>query len=72
MKILKILGALIGVVVLLLAGAFFYLNHYVKSPEFKQALISSARNALVRPLAWSSMAAWTRSGVVASRAAARL
>src|SRR5258706_1009510 len=46
MKILKILGALISVVVLLVAGAFFYLNHYVQSPEFKQALVSSARNAL--------------------------
>ena len=34
--------------------------------------LSSARSALVRPPACSSMAAWTRSRVVASRSAARL
>ncbi len=43
---LKILVTLAVLVVLVLVGAFFYLNNYVQSPAFKQTVLASAKQTL--------------------------
>jgi uncharacterized protein YhdP len=46
MKALKILGIILVVVVLLLVGGVLYLNHYLQTPEFKQKVLTAARDAV--------------------------
>lgn len=46
MKVIKILGVLLIIVVVAVVGAFFYLNSYVHSAEFRQKLERTGRDAL--------------------------
>src|SRR5262245_59955180 len=45
MKALKIVLAIVVVVVLILVGGVFYLTRFVQTPEFKEKLLSAARDA---------------------------
>ncbi|MCX6899871.1 MAG: AsmA family protein [Verrucomicrobia bacterium] len=46
MKLLKVLMAIVLLVVLLAAGGVWYLNGYLQTPEFKQKVLTAARDAL--------------------------
>lgn len=46
MKLLKILFVLVIIVTVLLAGALFFVNQKLQSPEFKQLVLNAAHDAL--------------------------
>ena len=45
MKLLKVVAILVVLLTVVLAGALFYVNRYVQTPEFKQQVLGAARKA---------------------------
>ena len=63
MKVLKILLAVVLLIVLLAAGGVWYLNGYLQTPEFKQKVLTKARDALGTEVKITDMSVSLFSGV---------